>query len=68
MVRRTLDFPVCESIKRNVCSVGPTVRRSALALPKPSSEGLSKQLWYAGPISQMNKQRSKPDSTGKFIF
>ncbi|CAB4031843.1 Hypothetical predicted protein [Paramuricea clavata] len=42
---------------------GPTVRRSALALPKPSSEGLSKQLWYAGPISQMNKQKSKPDST-----
>ena len=45
--------------------IGPVVRRSALALPKPSSEGLSKQLWYSGPISQMNKQKSKADSTGK---
>ena len=45
--------------------IGPAVRRSALALPKPSSEGLSKQLWYSGPISQMNKQKSKADSTGK---
>ena len=43
----------------------PVVRRSALALPKPSSEGLSKQLWYSGPISQMNKQKTKSDSTGK---
>ncbi|XP_046853436.1 uncharacterized protein LOC124446634 isoform X2 [Xenia sp. Carnegie-2017] len=40
----------------------PVVKRSALALPKPSSEGLSKQLWYSGPISQMNQRKTKIDA------
>lgn len=39
----------------------PVVGRSALALPKPSSEGLSKQLWYSGPISE--RQKTKADSS-----
>lgn len=40
----------------------PIVKRSALALPKPSSEGLSKQLWYSGPVNQMNRQKTKTDT------
>ena len=47
--------------------IGPIVKRSALALPKPSSEGLSKQLWYSGPVNQMNRQKTKTDTGNELM-